>query len=76
MPTPVEILLKARSEAMALGLRYVYVGNVPGLPEVEDTFCPRCGKAVIRRQVFSVTERNLLAGKCMFCQTPIAGVWS
>ena len=75
-PTPVEILLKARSEAMALGLRYVYVGNVPGLPDVQDTFCPKCGKVVIRRDVFSVTRRNLLAGQCMFCQTPIAGVWS
>jgi len=76
MPTPVEILLRARSEAMALGLRYVYVGNVPGLPEVVDTFCPKCGKVIIRREVFSVLKMNLQAGKCKFCQTPIAGVWS
>ena len=75
-PTPVETLLRARGEAVALGLRYVYLGNTPGLPEVEDTFCPGCGKAVVRRQVFSVTEMNLQAGLCKFCQTPIAGVWS
>ena len=75
-PTPLAVLLEARKQAMALGLRYVYVGNVPGEPEVEDTFCPKCKKAVIRRQVFSVTEMNLDSGRCKFCQTPIAGVWS
>jgi len=76
MPTPVDVLLKARSEAMAIGLNYVYVGNVPGLSGVEDTSCPHCKKTILKRQVFSVTENNLQDGRCKFCQTPIPGVWS
>ncbi len=76
VPTPVGILLEARNTAMALGLRYVYVGNVPGQPQVEDTFCPNCKKTVVKRQTFSVTAMNVQAGLCQFCQTPIAGVWS
>jgi len=74
-PTPVDILLLARQEAMAAGLRYVYVGNVPGQAEVENTFCPNCRKAVLERNIFSVTGANLDAGKCKFCRTAIAGVW-
>ena len=75
-PTPVEVLLQARSAAMSAGLRYVYVGNVPGVPEVLDTFCPRCRKAVVRRDIFAVTALDIQDGKCKFCQTAIPGVWS
>ena len=75
-PTPVDILLEARSIARTAGLRYVYIGNVPGLADAETTYCPQCGKAVIERDLFSVTRMDLEAGKCKFCQTPIAGVWT
>jgi pyruvate formate lyase activating enzyme len=75
-PTPVDTLLKARALALAAGLHYVYVGNVRGLPDVETTFCPNCKKAVIERDIFAVTACHLEAGKCKFCQTKIAGVWS
>lgn len=75
-PTPVDTLLKARAIALAAGLRYVYVGNVRGVPGVETTFCPNCKKAVIERDIFSVTALRLEAGKCKHCQTKIAGVWS
>ena len=75
-PTPVETLLKARAIAQAAGLRYVYVGNVRGLPEVETTFCPNCKRAIIQRDIYAVTSFHLAGGKCKFCQTQIAGVWS
>jgi pyruvate formate lyase activating enzyme len=75
-PTPVDTLLKARAIALAAGLRYVYVGNVRGVPDVETTFCPNCKKALIERDIFAVTALRLEAGKCNFCQTKIAGVWS
>ena len=75
-PTPVETLVQARDTARAAGLRYVYVGNVRGLPEAETTFCPGCKRAVIERDIFAVTALRLDAGKCRFCQTKIAGVWS
>jgi pyruvate formate lyase activating enzyme len=75
-PTPVENLLQARAAARAEGLRYVYIGNVPGLDGAETTWCPNCKKAVIERDIFAVTVRNLEAGKCRFCGTKIAGVWT
>jgi len=75
-PTPVETLLKARDAARAAGLRYVYIGNVPGLDGAETTWCPDCKKAVVKRDIFAVTALNLDAGKCRFCGTKIAGVWT
>ena len=75
-PTPVETLVKAREIARSEGLRYVYIGNVPGLENAETTFCPACRKPIIERDIFSVTSFNLDAGKCRFCGAKIAGVWS
>jgi pyruvate formate lyase activating enzyme len=74
-PTPVETLDRARGIAMAKGLHYVYVGNVPGHPG-NHTYCPKCGRAVIRRDSMFVTEMHLQNGKCAYCGTPIAGVWT
>ena len=73
--TPVSTLEKARSVAMAAGLEYVYIGNVPG-HEGENTFCPKCKKMVIRRTGYVVGEVNLKEGKCKFCGRPIAGIWT
>ena len=73
-PTPVNILKSARDLALREGLKYVYVGNVPGLG-TENTFCPNCGKMVVERRGFGVLQNNLHEGKCSFCGTDIAGVW-
>lgn len=75
-PTPVETLVRAREIATAAGLRYVYIGNVRDVPDAETTFCPGCRKAVVKRDIFAVTELELEAGRCKFCQTKIAGIWS
>jgi pyruvate formate lyase activating enzyme len=75
-PTPVETLLKARDLARAAGLRYVYIGNVPGLRGAEDTQCPNCKRTIIERDIFSVTRLDLAAGQCRHCGTRIAGVWA
>ena len=75
-PTPVETLIRARDVARAAGLRYVYIGNVQGIPEAETTFCPGCKRPVIERDLFAITSFHLAAGKCQFCQTKIAGVWA
>jgi pyruvate formate lyase activating enzyme len=74
-PTPVETLELARRIAMDEGLRYAYVGNVPGHAG-ESTYCPNCGRTVIGRIGYSITEMNLLDGCCRFCGQTIAGVWS
>lgn len=57
-PTPTKTLADARNIAMEEGIRYVYVGNLPG-NEGEHTYCPRCGEAVIRRFGFRIDEWRL-----------------
>jgi pyruvate formate lyase activating enzyme len=74
-PTPVATLERAREIAMAAGIHYAYVGNVPGHPG-NHTYCPRCGKIVVARNSFFVTAVDLQAGRCRFCGHPIPGVWS
>ena len=75
-PTPPGVLVKARTIARSAGLHYVYIGNVRDVPDAETTFCPGCQRAVIERDIFTVTHQNLVGGKCGFCQTKIAGVWT
>jgi pyruvate formate lyase activating enzyme len=74
-PTPTATLERARSIAMARGIRYVYVGNVPGHPG-NNTHCPSCKKEVIRRTQFFVEEMNVKGGKCGYCGKRIAGVFA
>lgn len=74
-PTPVETLDKAREIALEEGVRFVYVGNVAGHPG-NNTYCPVCGKTLIARKGFAVTEYHLDGGgKCAYCGEPIPGVW-
>ncbi|MFH0765959.1 MAG: AmmeMemoRadiSam system radical SAM enzyme [Calditrichota bacterium] len=74
-PTPVATLEKARDIAMQKGIRYAYVGNVPGHLG-NHTYCPQCQRIVIKRSSFLVEENHLSAGACEYCGTKIAGVWS
>jgi pyruvate formate lyase activating enzyme len=74
-PTPVATLEWAREIAMRAGLRYVYVGNVPGHPG-NSTWCPRCGALVIERNGFFTLAVHLKDGACAACGTKIPGVWA
>jgi len=74
-PTPVATLEKAYEIAGEAGIRYPYVGNVPGHPG-NHTYCPSCGKAVVLRVGFFVTTKHLKQNRCAYCNAPIAGVWS
>lgn len=73
-PTPVKMLEAARSAALRAGLKYVYIGNVPGHPG-EYTYCPKCGKVIIKSAGYTIEENHISNGKCSFCGEPIAGVW-
>ncbi len=73
-PTPIETLKKASEIAHNVGLHYVYIGNVPGIPE-ENTYCPSCGKMIVGRKGYNITVINLKKNRCKFCKTEIAGRW-
>lgn len=74
-PTPVSTLERAHDAAVAEGLHYVYIGNVPG-HRAENTFCPSCENIVVEREGFLVKKANLKGGKCAFCGNPIPGIWA
>lgn len=74
-PTPISTLEKARAAALAAGLEYVYIGNIPG-HEAEHTFCPKCKKRIIQRTGYMVGEIHMKDGKCKFCGKPIPGIWT
>jgi pyruvate formate lyase activating enzyme len=70
--TPISKLEQARQIGIAEGLRYVYLGNVPGHP-AENTYCPQCGELLIERENYRVLKYELRGDKCAFCNQTIAG---
>ena len=75
--TSAQTLLRAAEIGREAGLNYVYAGNLPGrVDEYESTFCPGCGKALIRRSGYVVTAYHITGeGKCPSCGTNIPGRW-
>ena len=74
--TGVHELERAYHAGKAAGLRYVYPGNLPGLVgDRENTYCPTCGAALIRRHGFYVLENRMRGNDCCECGTTIPGVW-
>lgn len=69
-PTPIETLERAWKVAKDAGLKYVYIGNVPGHP-YDNTYCYSCGKLVIKRLGFEVLEFKIREGKCYNCGAKI-----
>ncbi|HYX56126.1 MAG TPA: AmmeMemoRadiSam system radical SAM enzyme [Nitrososphaeraceae archaeon] len=61
--TPIETLEKHHAIAKEEGLRYAYIGNVPGHP-LEHTYCPECKNIAIQRYGFSIGSWNLDDNNC------------
>ncbi|OGG46770.1 MAG: hypothetical protein A3F84_12465 [Candidatus Handelsmanbacteria bacterium RIFCSPLOWO2_12_FULL_64_10] len=74
--TPVETLLRAAEMGRKEGLRYVYVGNLPGLVgDFENTRCPSCDALLIERSGYRILQDRIQDGACYKCGTPIPGRW-
>ena len=71
--TPVKSLLTARQIGLKAGLRYVYIGNVPG-GDGENTFCHSCEELLIERWGFFVKKYNIKNGCCVRCGEQAVGV--
>ena len=63
--TSVETLEMAYKIGKEAGLKYVYTGNVPGIPS-EDTFCPKCNALAINRTGYTILRHDK-KGKCPKC---------
>jgi len=72
--TPVETLEVAVEIAHEEGLKYLYIGNVPGHKR-NSTFCPGCEEELVLRSHFTILSNNIEEGQCKFCGYSIAGVW-
>ena len=72
--TPVETLKKARQIGLDAGLKYVYIGNVPG-SGAENTYCPGCGNSVINRFHYNARARLIDGNHCAYCHEPIDGIF-
>lgn len=72
--TPIQTMKNAYDAAQARGLNYVYVGNVPG-HKGSNTFCPKCGRAVIERVGLKTVRHVLQNGKCP-CGFVVPGRWA
>lgn len=74
-PTAPSSLETARNIALDTGLKFVYIGNIPGHP-AEHTYCPNCKKIAIKRSGYSILDIQLDNGHCKNCGELIPGVWS
>ncbi len=71
--TPPETLSRAREIAIKNGVHYAYTGNVHDR-EGGSTYCHGCGKLVIGRDWYVLSDWNLSSdGHCEFCGTLLPG---
>lgn len=74
-PTPAETLEKAFNIAKSTGLKYVYVGNIPG-HRYNSTYCPECGHLLIERVGYQIIQNTIKDGHCPACNETIPGIWN
>lgn len=71
--TDSKILERAYDIGKEAGLRYVYVGNLPG-DRAESTYCYSCGTILIERQGYRILKNHIKDYRCPKCNAQIAGV--
>ncbi len=73
--TPPETLARARAQAKAHGLRYVYTGNVHD-PAGQSTYCAACGGVVVERDWYRIGAYHLNGDLCAHCGARVPGHYS
>ena len=70
--TPEKTLQRAFDIGREAGLRYVYVGNLPG-DKAESTSCYNCGEMLIERVGYTILGNKVKDSRCPECSAEIAG---
>lgn len=65
-PTPIATLEQAQEIGFKAGLKYVYVGNVPGHPG-QNTYCPGCKALLFEREGVRLVKRAMPGIRCPRC---------
>ncbi|MFO8101516.1 MAG: AmmeMemoRadiSam system radical SAM enzyme [Dehalococcoidia bacterium] len=68
--TPLQTLETAMEIGKEAGLRYVYIGNVPGSAG-ENTVCYSCGNLVVERVGYHIRVVGLDGSRCKYCGTEL-----
>ncbi len=68
-----DTLMTAYNMGKEKGLKYVYIGNMPGL-DMQQTTCPGCGILLINRSGFASTLPSIKENKCISCGETIDGI--
>ena len=71
--TPISTLERAWEIGKEAGLKFVYLGNVPGHNK-DNTFCPRCDALLIERLGFFVKQNLIKNDRCSSCGEFLPGV--
>ncbi|MBI1387631.1 MAG: AmmeMemoRadiSam system radical SAM enzyme [bacterium] len=75
--TQARTLIRAAERGREAGLKFVYLGNLPGRVEGwENTNCHACDAMLIERTGFHVHQNRLTKGRCPDCGEAIPGVWT
>jgi len=72
--TPAAIVIRAREQALAAGIRYAYVGNIFDF-ERGYTYCAGCGQCLIERGYHQLAAYRLKGNRCSSCSEVIPGVF-
>lgn len=72
VPTSELILEKAWDIGKEAGLRYIYIGNLPGA-RAESTYCYSCGHLLIDRIGYTIKSNAIDDAACPQCGAQIAG---
>jgi pyruvate formate lyase activating enzyme len=72
--TPAATLTRARDQAKAAGLKYVYTGNVND-KSGQSTYCPQCNGCLVERNWYTLGQYHIKDGCCEHCGHRIAGVY-
>ena len=73
-PTEYKTLLNAYNQALSMGIKHVYTGNILSV-ETSSTYCKNCCNILIKRNGYNILEYNLEKNKCIFCGGECAGVF-
>ncbi len=70
--TSLESLQMAKNIGNKIGLKYVYIGNVPFY---NNTLCPNCNTILISRDRFNLLSNIISNNRCPKCNYKIQGVY-
>ena len=71
-PTPLTSLKKAEAIGKKAGLKHIYLGNVL---EEGNTCCSSCGRLLIERSGYTISQNNIKNNRCPDCNTVLEGIW-